>query len=59
MLWIVKGEGMGSSTVEHDDLRTAGEEAKRLAEKNPGHKYFVMESVEAWYAEKPVAERFR
>jgi len=55
--WTVKGEGMGGSTVEHEDLEAAAVEAMRLAEKNPGHNYYVMGILYGYRAEKPVVTR--
>jgi len=55
--FIVKGNGMGSSTVEHESYELAEGEAMRLAEKHPGTEFHVLGAMGAYYAEKPIAKR--
>jgi len=55
--WIVKGKGMGSSTVEHEKFELAADEAMRLAEKHPGTEFHILGTMGAYHAEKPIAKR--
>lgn len=56
--WMVHNPGRygnGQPTVMHDSKMKALDEAKRLAQKNPGENFVVLESVLACRAPAPVA----
>jgi transcriptional regulator with XRE-family HTH domain len=51
--WMVSGIGMGAPTYQHYSAEQAVSEAKRLAAKNPGTKFVVLEALQAFKAEQP------
>lgn len=51
LVWCPTGPYGGHPTVRHDCEERARREARRLAIRNPGHRFFVLEAVAA--IEKP------
>ena len=43
--FMVYGEGQGAPSVRHDTFETAEREAKRLADRVPGVRFFVLSAV--------------
>lgn len=50
MVWSPEGR---SPTVAHPYRSDADQEARRLAEENPGRHFFVLQSVEGYKAKHP------
>jgi len=43
--WMVYGDGQGAPTAKHASRGIAETEAKRLARRNPGIEFFVLETI--------------
>lgn len=56
--WMVYGMNQGAPTFPHSSKTAAAAEAKRLAQRNPGIEFFVLEAVDGFRASQPV-ERIR
>ena len=51
--WMVHNPNNSKPTVRHDDVKTAFDEAERLAAANPGQTFNVLESTYSFTTEKP------
>ena len=52
--WFVHKPVLGNvPKVKHDSYKSAADEARRLAQLNPGVKFFVLEAVSAFVTETP------
>ncbi len=51
--WFVWNPNGRAPSYHHASRQSADEEAKRLAEKNPGHQFIVLKSVGGFEAPRP------
>jgi hypothetical protein len=56
--WLVWCEDGGVPTFKHEHEHFAEMEARRLAERNPGRRFFVLSPVSAFTHHRTVIERF-
>lgn len=53
VFWVVWNPGHGNPSMRHSSDKEARGEAERLAERNPGQKFYVLRGVGLAHVEKP------
>jgi hypothetical protein len=54
MFWMVWRKDGGVPTCQHTSLKSAMDEAERLARMNPGKEFVVLEAIKVCYVNDPV-----